>query len=301
VARSKQLNGHNGHGNGNGHFFNSPEVEGLIARYQETGCRETLGEVIERCRPVALSLIRSKSTMRHEEVDELMSIVNGKLFRSLPSYSPERGSAFAFVSKLTTNMLATVVTHRKMRAARYAPLEEEFAAEIRDGDADLDSALAVDDLIHSIRAIRSPCTDHYERAAQRWYVESFIDAGFEMRRCECADAAMKVYGISHKRSRELYDLTLLEIRRALWEEKKHDPIDKECLHGTKGVPLLRYTNFLTEAEFTKLVILLKNLASFLVILVKPENAARIKAGEWVAVRENLELILNGNPKATPLF
>jgi hypothetical protein len=56
--------------------------------------------------------------MRHGEVDELMAVVNGKLLRSLPNCSPERGTAFAFVSRLTTNMLCTVVTQRKKLAAR---------------------------------------------------------------------------------------------------------------------------------------------------------------------------------------
>jgi hypothetical protein len=46
---------------------------------------------------------------------------------------------------------------------------------------------------------------------------------------------------------------------------------------------------------------MRDLAPYLVILVRPANAAEIKAGKWEAVRENLELILNGTPEATPLF
>jgi hypothetical protein len=53
-------------------------------------------------------------------------------------------------------------------------------------------------------------TDETELSAQRWYIESFCADGFEHRRHECADAAMTVYGLSHDRSRELYDLTMLE-------------------------------------------------------------------------------------------
>ena len=45
---------------------------------------------------------------------------------------------------------------------------------------------------------------------------------------------------------------------------------------------------------------MKDLASFLLILMKPANESRIRAGDWPSVRENLQLILRGNPEATPL-
>jgi Sigma-70 region 2 len=287
--------------NGNGHFFDSPAVEGMIRDYQSSADPAKLGEIIGRCEPVVLSLIRQRATMRHEDIDELVSIVNGKLLRSLPRYSPERGTAFAFVSRLTVNMLCTTVTHRKKLAARYPPLERTLALNLPDNRREIDSTLAVDDLVASIRRIRSPATLSAEREAQRWYVESFIDAGFELRRHEAANAAMKVYGLAHKRSRELYDLTLLEIRRVLWAETTHGSISREKLKGTKSMPLLRYSNFLTPEEFTKFVLLMKDLAPYVVVLVKPENESRIKRGEWDAVRENLVRILDGIPGATPLF
>jgi hypothetical protein len=238
--------------------------------------------------------------MRHEEVDELVSIVNGKLLKSIPHYSPERGTAFAFVSKLTTNMLSTVVTHHKKLASRYSPLERSFARNLPDG-ADFESEIALADLLAKIRSVKSACTDPFEREAQRWYVESFIDSGFELRRHECADAARKVYGLSHRRSRELYDFTLLEIRRILWQETKHGSPSRDGLAGTKSAPLLRYSNFLTPEEFGKLAVLMKDLATYLIILVKPENEAAIRRGEWEKVRENLLFILQGIPGATPLF
>ncbi|HEX4201506.1 MAG TPA: hypothetical protein VHY59_08310, partial [Chthoniobacterales bacterium] len=43
---------------------------------------------------------------------------------------------------------------------------------------------------------------------QKWYVESFIDSAFSLHRHSCANAAMKVYGLSHKRSRQLYEFDL---------------------------------------------------------------------------------------------
>ncbi len=112
---------------------------------------------------------------------------------------------------------------------------------------------------------------------------------------------MRVFGLTHRRSRDLYDLTLLEIRRLLWAEAKHEAGSPEQLRGTRGLPLLRYTNFLTPQEFAKLVVLMKDLAPSLVVLVRPTNEAQIRGRNWSAIRENLVLILEGDPTATPLF
>lgn len=285
----------------NGNFFDSKAVETLIGNYQHDRSLEVLGEIVRHCEPIALSLIRSRSTMAYEAEDELLSSVYRKLMVSVLQFDRTRGSAFSFVSKLTLNMLATNVTHRKKLANRYPALDRTLMLTVADETAGLDSDLALADLCHQIRTIRSAATEAQERDAQKWYVESFIDAGFEMRRHQCADAAMKVYGLSHQRSRQLYDLILLEIRRALWDQTKHEPVTPAQLRGTKGLPLIRYTNFLTKAEFSKFAALMKDLAPLVVILVKPANEGRIKAGDWPAVRENLKLVLDGTPEATPLF
>ena len=282
-------------------FFDSKHVERLIVQYQKDGCRETLGEIVNRCQPITISLIRKRCTFAHEDEDELLAIVNRKLLISLPQFDRTRGSAFSFVSRLAVNMLCTTVTHRCKLASRYPALEESLALSLADERADLNSQLAVDDLVQQIRSIKSSIELEHERAAQRWYVSSFIDCGFELRRHTCSDACMLVYGLSHRRSRQLFDLTLLEVRRAVWSETKHPCITLGELRGTKQMPLSRYHNFLSPSEFSKFALLMKDLAPSLVLLVRPQNATKIKAGEWTAVRENLQLILDGDPEATPLF
>lgn len=112
---------------------------------------------------------------------------------------------------------------------------------------------------------------------------------------------MKVFRLTHRRARQLYILTLLEIRRVLWDETRHEPVTPIALRGTKGLPLVKYTNFLTLEEFSKFAALMKDLAPYLVIAIKPSNEAGIRNGNWQAIRENLELILNGVPGASPLF
>jgi hypothetical protein len=280
--------------------LDSEAVESLIAAYQRTGETKTLGEILERSQPISLSLIRSRNTFRFEDEDELLSAVNRKLLLSVQQFDRTRGTAFSFVNRLCINMLCTRVTLQKKLARRYEALTDTVVNTTPDA-ANFESQIAVDDLAQQIRSIKSPCTAQSERQAQRWFVESFIDCGFQMRRQECSNAAMKVFSLSHPRSRQLYDLTLLEIRRALWDETKHSELNPAKLRGTKGLPLLRYTNFLSPQEFCKFACLMKDLAPYLVILMKPANESRIRSGNWPAVRENLKLVLEGNPEATPLF
>ena len=57
---------------------------------------------------------------------------------------------------------------------------------------------------------------------------------FRLRRHECANAAMGVYNLSHERSRELYDLTMLEVRRVVYDNlSPRQPIVAGRLLGTR--------------------------------------------------------------------
>ena len=231
----------------------------------------------------------------------MLAIVNRKLLISLPQFNRERGSAFSFVSRLATNMLCTRVTYRRKMASRYEPLDEVLAASTPDERANLGSAIHLADLTTQIRTARSACPLEGERAAQRWYIASSLDSHFEMRRHECSNAAMKVFALSHHRSRQLFDLTLLAVRQVLWAESKHRAVTPGALRGTKQMHLSRFHNFLSPEEFSKFVALMRDLAPSLVLLVRPANAPRIKHGEWSAIRENLQLILESDPAASPLF
>ena len=71
-------------------------------------------------------------------------------------------------------------------------------------------------------------TDPCEIGMQKWYVESFIDGAFELRRHQCADAAMQVFGASHCCSRELYDLTMLEPVAVGWHVENAVLEAREC-------------------------------------------------------------------------
>jgi hypothetical protein len=119
--------------------------------------------------------------------------------------------------------------------------------------ASVDDYSIADDLAHRIRCeAKTMLTDTQEVDAQRWFIDSFTDDGFASRRHACADACMNVYQMSHARSRELYDLTMLEVRRALYDDvKRREPIVPGRLLGTRSAWMARYSPLLTESEFTR--------------------------------------------------
>jgi len=101
---------------------------------------------------------------------------------------------------------------------------------------------AIDDITHRIKSdARTTLTDPVELSAQRWFIESFTADGFESPRHECANAAMAVHSLGHARSRELYDLTMLEVRRVLYDDLKgRQPIPAGRLLGTRFAWMARY-------------------------------------------------------------
>jgi hypothetical protein len=162
---------------------------------------------------------------------------------------------------------------------------------------------ATDDIAHRIKAgARSTLSDPNELAAQRWYVDSFLDGAFELRRHECADAAMQVYGVSHERSRELYDLTVLEVRRVLYDDlPPKQPIAAGRLLGTRCAWMTRYAHLMDAPEFTKFVTLTKNLSPFILVLIDPESRSRRQDRNPAIRRQNLLWVIHGHPDAVPLF
>ena len=103
-------------------------------------------------------------------------------------------------------------------------------------------------------------------------------------------------------SRELYDLTMLEVRPVLYDDikPKHE-ITAGRLLGTKCAWMLHYRVLLTEPEFTKFVILIRDLAPYLLFLIDPHNRNLRQDRNPPIGRKNLELILHGCAAAVPLF
>jgi hypothetical protein len=249
-----------------------------------------------------LTLIRFMKTARYQREDELLSDINFKLLRAVGSFTPERSHAFSFLSCVITNALRTAVTNARKRAKQYVEFDQATANKLcTNGESE--SRDALDDLAHRIRTgVKTTLTDATEQDVQRWFVTSFCDDGFAQLRHQCADAAMAVYSLSHDRSRELYDLTMLECRRLLYDDlPPREPIAAGRLLGTRCAWMTRYRPLLNDSEFTKFVILVRDLGPFVILLVDPQNKSRRQDRSAAVTRRNLEFILNGHPDAKPLF
>jgi hypothetical protein len=291
---------HSPHGEGSKHLDNG-RLEEVIARYQTHGDAGSLSEIVRLTQDRALTLIRYHKTARYRPEAELLSDINFKLLRAVDKFDPAKGTAFTFVSCLIQNSLCTSVSNARRSANTYKPLNKAVLSVL--ADTSNEDRLVADDLSHRIKAgARTTLTEPLELAAQRWYIASFLADGFDSCRHECANAAMGAYSLSHERSRELYDLTMLEVRRILYDDVKRRPqIIPGQLNGTRCAWMTRYAPLLSPAEFTKFVILVRNLGPFVVMLIDPESRSRRQDRNPAIGRKNLEWVLNGHPDAAPLF
>ena len=107
---------------------------------------------------------------------------------------------------------------------------------------------------------------------------------------------MAVYGLSYARSRELYDLRMFEIRRLLYNDvKRRSAIVPGQLFSTRCAWMTRYTPLLSAVEFTKFVVLMRNLAPYLLFTIDPQSRGHRQDRNPPIGRKNLELILDGHP------
>jgi hypothetical protein len=294
---------HNPQGGATQHCDNE-RIESLIRNYQANGDQESLAAILSLTEQRALTLIRFYKTTRYRPEDELLSDVNFKLLRVVGKFDASKGSAFTYISSVIISSLFTSVSSARKNASRYSELDESVASTLpARSEGELDARAAADDLTHRIRTqVKTTLSDEAELSAQRWYVDSFTQDGFEARRHQCANAAMAVYGLSQARSRELYDLTMLEVRRVLYPDlPARPPIVAGRLLGTRCAWMTRYASLLTPEEFTKFVILMRDLAPYLVLLIDSANKSRRQDRNPPIGRINLELILDGCPDAVPLF
>jgi len=284
--------------------FDNEQVTELICRYQTGSDPEALAGIITRAQERAKTLIRFYGTARYLSEAELLSDVNWKLLRVVNKFDASKGSAFTFLSQVISTSLCTAVSNARKTASRYSQLDEEIASTLpASTEGELAERAAAEDMAHRIRSqVKTTLSDETELSAQRWYVDSFSEDGFSARRYSCADAAVAVHGLSHARSRELYDLTMLGVRRVLYPAlPPRPPIIAGRLLGTRCAWMTRYAPLMNAAEFTKFVTLAKDPAPFVVILVDPSNRSRRQDRSAQVTRQNLEWVLNGHPDAVQLF
>jgi hypothetical protein len=293
---------HNPDGGATQHFDNG-RLESLIANYQ-AGSNPTaaLGEIVELTQRRALTLVRFNGTTRYVSEDELLSDINCKLIKAVRRFDPSRGSAFTFISRVAQSVLWTSVTNARKNAERHVELDAAIIKTLH-APASSESQEGADDLAHRVRAgVKTTLTEPDEIGMQKWFVESFCQDGFDSLRYQCANAAMRVYGIRHDRSRELYDLSMLEVRRVLYPDlKRREPIPPGRLLGTRAMWMLRYVPLMTTDEFTKFFTLARDLSPFILLLIAPRSHSRRQDRNATIGRQNLEWVLYGHPSAVPLY
>lgn len=289
------------HRNGTGcHYFDSERAQALIQDWNSCGNLESLNRLLIHARPLIESIVEYRATTKHEELAELVQVIQIKLWRSLRLFDPSRGSSFSFICRVVSSVSASVVADAWRRSERYVDLDAKLIGKLSSPPGDGHGEAHIE---HLVKSIRTTCVIEEELRAQRWYVLSHLDCGFCLRRHECADAAMGVFGLLHPRARQLFDLTLLECRRAVLNgiERRLKPIKVRDIVHSKSAALERYASLLNGEEFTRLCTLLRDLAPSLVLTVRPENALRIQKGEPGPTLENLRLVIDGDPSSRPLF
>jgi hypothetical protein len=279
----------------------SRQIEALIAQYQSNRDAALLSSIVALTQDRALTLISFYRTTRYRPKEELLSDVNFKLIRAVDKFDAAKGSAFTFISQVITNALFTSVSNARRDSQRYRELTKPVLSQLTQVPED---RAAIDDINHKIKVgARTMLSDQVELSVQRWYIESFTDARFESRRHECANAAMVLYPmLSHARSRELYDLTMLEVRRVLYSDvSRRGRTVPGRLLGTRQAWMARYAPLMSADEFTKFVVLMRDLAPYLLLLIDAQNHNRRRDRNPAVSRRNVELILAGDPDAVRLF
>jgi hypothetical protein len=287
------------HRDGAPHYFNSNLARQWIESYNESGDSDALARLLAHAEPLARSIIEYRNTVRHESIDELLSRIRIKLWRSLKLYDPVKGTAFSFVAKVISSTSASMVSEAWARSEKFCELDEQ-----------VDFALSYDpiasretvvDLLDRVRRVKTPCTDPYELAAERWLIDSFIDCEFRIRRYQAANSMSEVFGIGYSRSRWLFDTTLVAVRRQLTGDRRLTPIAPASLARTRSEALIRFAGYLSAPEFTKLATLMKDVPPNIILTIDPSRACAIRKGEPEPTRMNLLLVLNGSPSDRRLF
>jgi hypothetical protein len=241
-------------------IFDETVIKALVLDWQEFHTEACFERILELIDGMVHAIVYTRGIHRYEEMDEIVQKLRIKIWRVLDMFDVERGSIHNFLTIVVHNTLGHINTELINRAARFCSTESmngERSLLDRTPAPDCDTC-GSDDLTYRLMQVKTTRTDAKELDAQRWLVRSFIDSGFLIRRYEAANAMTKVYDIPGDRSRQLYDETLVEIRRQVIQFIKVPHAGK--MRGTRQKPLAPLREHLTEERFDKLVFLLRGIA-----------------------------------------
>ncbi len=243
------------------HFFDEEEVKALVVLYLKDKSEDIFAEILRQIDGVIHAIIYERGIHRYEDMDELVQKIHIKIWRVLGKFDPARGKFYSFITIVTHNTLGHINTELINRSSKFTPLEINGDKSLLDTlPAKDDDSEMREDVSVNINKILTTCTIDKEINAQRWLVRSFVDSNFSIRRHEAANCMMKVFAISKERSRELYDQTLLEVRRQLLQYAKIPMVKVSQLRGTRQKPLALYFKTQGQERFNKLVFLMRGIA-----------------------------------------
>ena len=268
---------------------------------QQSGDQDALEQLLAHAEPLAKSILEYRNTTRYESIDELLGRIRVKIWRSIKLYDPQKGSAFSFCARIISSTAASVVGEVWMRNERFCQFDESTESAV---PADpLETAEKLADIAHRVRMLRTPCTAIHELKAQQWLVSSFLDCGFFIKRFQAANAMTQVFGLDYVRSRWLFDMTLVAIRRQLidGDRRVNSRSPRRAWRRTKSEALIRFARFLSAGEFTKLATLMRDIPPNIILSVDPSRSCAVRKGEPAPTRANLLLVLNGSATERRLF
>jgi hypothetical protein len=282
-------------------IFDNDVLEKMVAEYQSTLDIRIANQIIIASLPILKALCRAWRTGLQCELGDVQSNYCVKLWKSLPLYSPDRGSLFSFCSRVAETTMWTAVGSARKQAAKFVPWDPD-CNDRHFTKPEIDSAFELAEIEHKLRQVKSAQRDARVRASMRWLINSFVICDFHIPRHVAAEAITIVWpGIDRWTARKIYDELILSVRRELLPERAVERELSEKSRGRYGRYLDPYAEIIEPLEFAKLVMLLRGLSPTIVIAIKPENGPAIRRGDMDATRQNLEYILSGRPDATPLF
>jgi hypothetical protein len=267
-------------------YFDEEASIALLLRWRDFDDLRALDTLLEEhFEPLARRLIYTRQSQRFEDVDELTAACLRRLASRLSRFDLARGKLYSWCTKICEHSIVDVIRKKRMHADRLCPLDDVLANTLCT-NGEVTSCECMDDIMHRLSGIQTVFTETREIAAQRWLLANLIMDGFCYRRWQAGDALSLVFALPPRRSRQIYDATVLEARRVLLGERKIPSTLGYNLSGTRGLALMKFKSQLSPQDFSRLCFIMRNLA--------PQ--ALIGSGLY-----SLTEILNGSLRARPLF
>jgi HK97 family phage major capsid protein len=243
------------------HYFPETAALQLLTEWERTGDIAAIDSLVCLLTPLVAKLVYARGvsvSMAPEDVQNVcLTRLATKLMRG--KFDPARGTKlYSWVSKCTER---AIIDSRRKEASyvnRMVPWDDYLSDRLHSNGAERAHEV-ICDLRERIMRIGTVLSGR-EKQAQQWLVLNLLQTDFVYQRWECSDSMSTVFGISPRRSRHIFDLTLLSVRRVLIGERKPPPVNIYRLCGTRQKALTRYRHRLSAEDFDRLVYLMVGLA-----------------------------------------